>query len=64
MKKVYLENYVKAYENHFNNENRNDITFEKLQYAGWLIDRYCAELKLPTWYKGCYEKCKELLKQA
>ena len=59
--KNYLENYVKAYENHFNNEKKSNITWEKLQYAGWLIDKYCSELNLKTWYKGCYEDCKKLL---
>jgi hypothetical protein len=66
MKRTYLENYVKAYENHFNRpfEQRNDATWGNLQYAGYLLDKYCAELNLPTYYKGAYEKCKQLLKLA
>lgn len=61
MKTCYLKNYIKAYENHFKNDNRNDATYENLQYAGWLLDKYCSELNLPSWYKGCYERCKDLL---
>lgn len=61
MKTSYLKNYIKAYENHFMNEERNDTTFENLQYAGWLLDKFCKELNLRSYYKGCYEDCKKLL---
>lgn len=57
----YLKNYVEAYENHFKNDKRNDATFEQLQYAGWLLDKYCGKLNIPTWYKGAYEFCKKYL---
>lgn len=59
--RAFLENYVKSYEHHFNNPNRNNITFENLQYASWLLDKYCKELNLKTYYKGCYEDCIKIL---
>ena len=61
MKECYLKNYVNAYENHFLNKNRNDTTFESLEYSGYLLDRYCKDLNIPTSYKQAYEFCKKYL---
>lgn len=58
----YIENYIKAYEKHFKNPNRNNATFENLQYAGFLLDKYCKGLTFRTFYKGCYEDCKNYYK--
>lgn len=56
---VFIKNYIDAYENHFNNENRNNATFENMEYAGWLLDRYFPEFtKDATAYITLYNKCK------
>ena len=62
MRKELIKNFVEAYEKHFKNENRNDATFENMQYAGWLLDKYDPEFtKNATYYKALYIKCKEVV---
>lgn len=59
--KVYVKNYINAYEGHFKNEDRNDYTFKNLQMAGWLLDTKFPEFtKDATYYKKLYEKCMEV----
>lgn len=58
--KAYIINYIKAYQNHFENDNRNNATFENLQYASYLLDKYYPEFtKDATYYKALYKKCLE-----
>lgn len=67
MKKIYLENYIKAYERHFKVDynKRSDLTFKRVEDAGCLLDRYFPEeFKEATAYITAYKKCKELLKLA
>lgn len=60
--KTLIINYINDYENHFKNENRNSATFEKMQYAGWLLDTKFPEFTADaTYYKALYEKCKKFL---
>lgn len=57
---TYINNFIKEYENHFKNDNRNDTTFERMQYAGWLLDKYYPQFTQDaTYYKALYEKCKK-----
>ncbi len=61
-KQVFIKNYIKAYEKHFENENRNNATFEDMQYAGWLLDKYFPDFTQDaTYYKALYLKCKKFL---
>lgn len=62
MKKELIKNFIKEYENHFKNENRNDVTFERMQYAGWLLDKFDPEFTSDaTYYKALYLKCKNYI---
>lgn len=62
--KELIKNYVKAYENHFQNKNKNNATFENVGYAGWLLDRYYPEFTQDaTYYKALYEKCKNYIQE-
>ena len=58
-KQVFIKNYIMAYENHFQNDKRNNATFENMQYAGWLLDKYFPDFTQDaTYYKALYLKCK------
>ena len=51
---TYINNFIKEYENHF----KNDTTFERVQYAGYLLDKYYPQFTQDaTYYKALYEKC-------
>lgn len=57
-KKSLIINYIQSYRNHFKNDKRNDATFEALQYAGYLLDKYYPEFtKDATYYEALYKKC-------
>lgn len=56
--KTFIKNYIKEYENHFKGKQRTDVTFERVEYAGWLLDKNFPEFtKDATYYKALYEKC-------
>lgn len=60
--KTYIENYIREFNNHFNNPNRNDTTWERVQYAGWLLDKYYPEFTADaTYHKALYAKCVKAL---
>lgn len=60
--RTFAINYIDEYENHFKNANRNDVTFEKMEYAGYLLDKYFPDFtKNATCYKSLYEKCKKII---
>ena len=55
---TYITNFIKEYENHFKNDKRNDTTFERVQYAAYLLDKHYPQFTQDaTYYKALYEKC-------
>lgn len=60
--RTLAKNYINEYENHFKNINRNNATFKKMEYAGYLLDKYFPDFtKNATFYKALYEKCKKII---
>lgn len=57
-KQTLITNYINAYKNHFENDKRNNGTFENLQNAGYLLDKYYSNFtQNATYYKALYKKC-------
>lgn len=58
IKNILINKYIKCYEKHFKNPNRNDKTFKSVQEAGWLLDVFYPDFtKDATYYLALYNKC-------
>lgn len=60
-----MEEYIRIYERHFNNDNRNDFTFENVRQKAYYLWLYSSEPLIANskTLKELYINCKKLIKK-